>query len=228
MQAVFMAGGLGTRLRPITLDTPKPMIRVNGRPFLEHQISFLKKQGIKEFLLCVGYLHEKVVEHFGDGRGLGVGIQYSVEDKPLGTGGALKNAENKIEQVFMVLNADTYLPIDYPKLVGFYRKKKKKAVMVLYDNHEKLMVNNARLGGDGLVQAYNKESSEGMTHVDAGTYLFNKRVLSLIPAGREVSLETEVLPKLIEGKELAGYVTGQRFYDMGTPERLRETEEVLR
>lgn len=228
MQAVIIAGGLGTRLRPVTLQTPKPMVEVNGRPFIEHQILLLKRNGVKDFILCVGYLAERFVEHFGDGKKLGVNIDYSIEEEPLGTGGALKNAEDKIEDDFLSVNGDTYLPIDYRRLVGFYRKRKRKGVVVLYDNRKKIAENNISLGVDGLVSGYNKNSGAGMNYVDAGVCVFNKSVLSLIPAGRKVSLELEIFPRLIGQRELVGYVTGRRFYDMGTPDRLREIEEILK
>jgi mannose-1-phosphate guanylyltransferase len=228
MQAVVMAGGLGTRLRPVTLKIPKPMVLVNGRPFIEHQILLLKKNGIRDFLLCVGYLADRFVEHFGDGKKLGVNVRYSVECEPLGTGGALKNAEKMLEEDFLYVNGDTYLPIDYKKLVEFYMEKKKKGVIVLYDNRVKIAENNISLGGDGLVAGYSKKSAAGMDYVDAGVCLFNRSVLSLIPEGNAVSLEMETFPRLIEQKQLAGFVTSQWFYDMGTPERLREIEGVLR
>lgn len=228
MQAVVMAGGLGIRLRPVTLQVPKPMVCVNGRPFLEHQILLLKRNGVSVFLLCVGYLAEKFVEHFGDGKKLGVNIGYSVEKKPLGTGGALKNVEKKIDENFLLINGDTYLPINYRKLVEFYRDRERKGVVVLYDNRERIAENNISLGDNELISGYDKNSSTGMNYVDAGVCVFNKSVLSLIPRGRRVSLEMEIFPRLIEQKELVGYVTGQRFYDMGTPERLREIEKILR
>lgn len=228
MQAVVMAGGLGTRLLPVTLKIPKPMVLVNGKPFVEHQILLLKKNGVRDFVLCVGYLAEKFVEYFGDGGRLGVKIRYSVESEPLGTGGALKNAENMLEDFFLYVNGDTYLPLDYRKLVGFYLEKKKKGVIVLYDNRVKIAENNISLGGDGLVVGYSKKSAAGMDYVDAGVCVFNKSILSLIPENRVVSLEMETFQKLIAQKELAGFVSGQRFYDMGTPERLREIEGVLR
>lgn len=228
MQAVIIAGGLGTRLRPITIEIPKPMVRINGRPFLEYQLKLLKRYGITDILLCVGYLAEHFSGYFKDGKKLGVNIQYSIEEEPLGTGGALKNAEKKIEKDFIALNGDTYLPIDYKKLIESYKAKKKKGVVVLYDNHEKIAENNISLGEDNLVTAYDKNSSIGMNYLDAGVGVFNKSILSLIPKKRKVSLEVEIFPKLIKRKELAGYATSQRFYDIGTPERLKKIEEILR
>lgn len=228
MQAVIMGGGLGTRLRPLTFEIPKSMVPVNGKPFLEHQVNHLKESGIKKFLFCIGYLGEQIEEYFGDGERFGVSIQYSVEDKPLGTGGALKNAEDKLEEDFVLVNGDTYNPIDIKEVVEFYNTKEKKGLVVLYDNHEKIVENNISLGEDGLITAYDKESSAGMTHVDAGVYVFNKSVLSLIPKDKKVSLETEIFQQLIRQKELVGYATGHRFYDIGTLKRFKKIEEVLR
>jgi len=226
MQVVILAGGLGTRLRPLTFEIAKSMAPVNGRPFLEHQIKYLKQQGMKKILLCVGYLSEQVVEYFNDGKKFGVEIQYSVEREPLGTGGALKNAEGKIGEEFILVNGDTYLPLDYKRLLDFW-KQKKKNVIVAYNNAEKIVGNNMFVKG-GKVLAYSKNSSIGMNSVDAGVYVFNRDVLSFIPKNKKVSLETEIFSKLIEQKQLAGYVTSQRFYDMGTPERLKKMEEILK
>lgn len=228
MQSVIVAGGLGTRLRPITYEVPKSMVRVNGKPFLEHQIQRLESGGIKTLLLCIGYLGEQIREYFGDGSRFGVNIKYSVEEKPLGTGGALKNAEKELEKEFILLNGDTVTQVDYKKLMEIHKSSGKTGLVLLYDNSERIAANNISLGKDGLVTAYSKKSSIGMTHVDAGVYVFNKKVLSLIPKNRKVSLEAEIFPKLIKQKELLGCKTKQRFYDMGTPERLKKMEEILR
>src|SRR3989338_4163835 len=113
MQAVVLCGGLGTRLRPLTEKVPKPMVELNGKPFLEHLVLFLKKQGFSEFLFLSSYHHEKIESHFGNGKKFGVNIAYSVEEKLLGTGGALLNAEQKLGEEFLLVNGDTFLPINF-------------------------------------------------------------------------------------------------------------------
>ena len=120
-QAVLLVGGLGTRLRPITESVPKPMVEVEGKPFLEYKIESLKKYGIKKFILCVGYLGHLVEEYFGDGKRFGVDIAYSYErDELLGTAGAVKNAENLVSGDFIVSNGDTFLDIDFQCLIVVY------------------------------------------------------------------------------------------------------------
>ncbi|MDD5111131.1 MAG: sugar phosphate nucleotidyltransferase [Candidatus Altiarchaeota archaeon] len=228
MQTVIIAGGLGTRLRPLTFEVPKPMVLINSRPFVEHLVLMLKKQGMKDFVFCVGYLSEQFVSHFGDGRRFGVSIRYSVEDEPLGTGGALRKAKRWLDDSFITVYGDTYVPIDYRRLAAYHSKKGRMGTATIYDNSKHIAVNNMRLGKDGLIAAYDKKNPEGMEGLDAGVCVFNKSVLKFIPEGRKVSLEMEVFPQLIARHELAGFKTSKRFYDMGTPERLRETREKLK
>ena len=124
MQAIILAGGLGTRLKTLVNDRPKAMAHVNDKPFLEYQIDFLKKNNIDQIILCVGYLREKIQEYFGDGRKWDITINYAVEKKLLGTAGALKNAEKYINSSFFVLNGDSFLDIDLPGMASFHHRKK--------------------------------------------------------------------------------------------------------
>ncbi|MCJ7509172.1 MAG: sugar phosphate nucleotidyltransferase, partial [candidate division Zixibacteria bacterium] len=116
MQALILCGGLGKRLRPLTRKIPKSMLPVAGKPFLEYLIKLLKQNGIKEIILCTGYLHNKLKDYFGDGEKFGVNIQYSREHFPLGTGGAIKNAEKLIKSRFFVLNGDSYINLNLKSL----------------------------------------------------------------------------------------------------------------
>ncbi|MGH9910375.1 MAG: sugar phosphate nucleotidyltransferase, partial [Nitrososphaerales archaeon] len=120
LQAVILVGGLGTRLRDIVKDRPKPLALINGRPFLEYQIAFLKKYNIRDIVLCIGYQGEKIEEYFSDGIRHGVSIRYSREKELLGTGGAIKNARNLLEKRFFVLNGDTLFLIDLYKMLNFH------------------------------------------------------------------------------------------------------------
>ena len=126
MIALILAGGIGERLRPITNNIPKPMVPVNGKSFLQYHIEELKRAGIKDIVLCTGYLSNKIQEYFGDGSKFDVKIKYSIEKKPLGTAGAIKNAEKYVNNTFLVLNGDSYLKIDYNKLINFHKSKKAK------------------------------------------------------------------------------------------------------
>jgi NDP-sugar pyrophosphorylase family protein len=227
-QAVILAGGKGTRLRPLTENIPKPMIDINGKPFLEYQILLLKKYGINDIILSVGYMKEKILGHFGDGSKLGVNITYSKEDKAMGTGGALKLAENKVDDEFFVVYGDSYLDLDYSDVMKFFKNKNKLALVVVYDNKENTDVkNNIVLDKEDNVAEYNKDSDKG-NFVDAGVLILKKEVLKMIEKDKEISLEKEIFPKLIRDKELIAYKSDKRFYDMGTEERLGEVRLILR
>jgi len=230
MQAVILCGGKGIRLRPLTDKTPKPMLMINGKPFLEHQILYLKSQGITDFVLCAGHLWEQIRGYFGDGSKLGVKIGYSIEKKLLGTGGALKLAEKYLDGTFFVIYGDSFLPINYREAYDKARKTNKICVLVVYDNEEDTSVkNNIALDENGLVVKYDKISfDENMKFVDAGVMVTNKKILELIPPNQRVSLENELFARFINIQELASIKTKQRFYDIGTPERLREIEKILK
>lgn len=231
MQAVILAGGLGTRLRPVTEQIPKVLVTVGGKPFLRHLLELLKSQGIADIVLCIGYLGERVRASFGDGKSLGMMIRYSEEKEGLlGTGGALKQARDLLEDHFLVLNGDTYLPIDYNRLEKVFLRRGEKALMVVYDNSEDTGVkNNLELAGDTMVIRYDKESRDsGLKYVEAGALILKREALDLIEDRYPVSLEGGLYPALMAQQELAAYNAGQRFYDIGTPERIRVFEEFLR
>jgi len=243
MQAVILAGGAGTRLRPLTLATPKPMIDINGKPFLLYVIEELKKHRINDFVLCIGYLAERFKEYFGDGKKFGVNIAYSVEKDFFGTAGALKLAEGLLADDFFVLNGDTYLKANYADIHKAFRKEGKMGLMAVYDNREKIAEANTAIDEKGMVSAYGKreqlkkgdqviaisvEKSGQYKYVDAGVYVFKKGLINMIDKGKFVSLEADIYPKLIKMKELKAYVTSQRYYDLGTPERLELIRKVLK
>jgi len=232
MQTAILAGGLGVRLRPLTLEIPKPMAPVAGKPYLEHQIRLLEEQGIEDVVILAGYLGERIESHFGDGSGFGVTIQYSFEESPLGTGGALLRAEPLLAEEFLVIYGDSYLPIDYASVLRRLSVSAAGGALVVYDNRhgDTSVRNNIALGGEGLVERYAKNDPEaaGLTHVDAGVAALRKSSLRLLPeAERRPSLESELYTRLIERRQLLAYETRQRFYDIGTPERLKLIEGFL-
>ena len=228
MQAVVLAGGKGTRLRPLTYQIPKSMIPIHHRPFLEHLLELIKPFGINRVLLLTGYLGEQIEKHFGDGSKFGLKIEYSYEQTLLGTGGALKNARDKLAEEFLLLNGDTLLPIDYRGLIESFHRYNKIGTVAVFSDPKRIIANNIAVGQSNLVIDYNKKDSVGMTHVDAGVMVFKKNVLDMIPEARVCSLEKEVFHKLIGMKQLSVLPINQRFYDMGSLEGLRLLEEVLR
>jgi NDP-sugar pyrophosphorylase family protein len=226
LEAVILAGGPGTRLRPLTNTVPKPMVQVAGRPYLEHQIDWLRRLAIVDIVLLVGYLAEKIEEHFGDGRAFGVSIRYSRETQPAGTGGALKLALPLLGDSFLVLNGDSYLPIDYRPVAECLERSSAEAVIVAYDNAfgNTGVRHNLELGDGGLVTRYDKSGAAPVTHVDAGVLALRRRALSEADV---VSLENDLFPRLIARRELLAFPVRQRFYDMGTLAGLAMLEAFL-
>lgn len=228
MQVVILAGGEGLRLRPITNDTPKPMVLIYGKPFLQYQLELLKLYGLRDVVLLVGYLGDRIEEYFGNGAKFGLRITYSYEKNLLGTAGALRNAEDKLANEFIFLNGDTYLSIDYNELIKYFHQCNKLGMLTVYSNHERTMPNNITIDNSNLVVDYNKKDSSGMTHIDAGAMVFKKEILNLIPKNMIYSLEGNVFSELIVMKQLATFPIEQKFYDIGSPEGLRALEAILR
>ena len=242
-QAVILAGGLGTRMRPLTEKIPKPMIAIGDEPFLQRQFELLASFGLRRVLLLVAYLGEQIERHFGDGAKLGLRLAYSHEPAPLGTGGALKNAETQLDEEFVVLNGDTYLAIDYAALIHAFRESRTAArtdaratartdaMIVAYDNSVGALPapvpSNLVVASDGRVTAYRKRDSHGLTHVDAGVVVLRREVLADIPSGKSCSLEEEIYPRLIAEGRMRAWVTREPFYDIGSPQGLAALTEKL-
>lgn len=230
MQAVILAGGLGTRLKPVTQQVPKVMVPVNGKPFLLHLLELLKSQGINDFILCIGYKGEQIKDFFGNGNRFKLRICYSEEkEELLGTGGALKQAQGLLDRRFFVINGDTYLPISYGDIKSYFTRCGKKALMVVYDNKEDTGVkNNVELDGNLMVTRHQKEKPDpSLRYVEAGVLVLSQEALDFIEEVHSVSLEAGLYPILIKQRELAAYITKQRFYDIGTPEQLETFGEYL-
>ncbi len=227
MQVVILAGGLGTRLRPLTYKIPKAMVSIKGKPFLEYILELLKNNNLKNIIICAGYLGEKIKDYFQNGEKIGMRILYSFEKELLGTGGALKNAENLLENEFLVLNGDTFLDINYQDLITDFHNQNKLGMIVVFKNQPKIVQNNITLNDKKEVINYDKKNEGEATCVDAGVQVFKKDILEMIQPGKVVSLEEEVWPILIQRKQLTAYLTNQRFYDIGTFEQLREINQII-
>jgi len=229
MQAVILAGGLGTRLGPLTERIPKVMVQVMDKPFLLYLLELLKRGGISNIVLCVGYRGSQVRDFFADGEGLEIRITYSEEKgELLGTGGALKQAQGLLQDDFFVINGDTYIPLEYGEVHKAFIKRAKKALMVVYRGDMGIR-NNVRLDDRLMVIEHDKNSlSPDLKYIDAGVLVLKREVLDLIPDGCSISLEKGLYPPLMQKRELAAYITEERFYDMGTPDGLKLFEEFLR
>ncbi|MCL5291370.1 MAG: nucleotidyltransferase family protein [Actinobacteria bacterium] len=219
MQVAILAGGLGTRLREAVKDLPKSMAPIDSRPFLECQLAYLKGKGFTEILLLVGYLADVIVDHFGDGSSLGLKISYSREEDQLGTGGALKNAEELLDSSFLVLNGDTFFDVDYNELIRFHREKDALITIALVSVADSSRYGAVGLDEDGRILAFAEKAGDGPGLVNGGVYVVDKRVLAHIQKDRRVSLEKEVIPRLLgEGERVFGLVMPGCFIDIGTPE----------
>lgn len=225
MQAVILAGGLGTRLRPITERIPKPMVEVGGRPFLEYIIRHLQKYDFRKLLVLLSYLGEHIQEHFGDGSRFGVDIEYSWEPSPLGTAGAIRNAEDLLDAEFMVIYGDSFLPIDYRRVQDCFQKANSLGLVVAYDNKlgDTGVQNNVALDADGYVVRYEKGTeNRELKYVEAGVLCFRREVFGALPSETAISLEQQIYPQLISQRQLRAFITRQKFFDIGTHDRLEE------
>jgi NDP-sugar pyrophosphorylase family protein len=231
MQVVILAGGLGTRLWPLTREVPKPMVPVAGVPYLEHQLRLLVRQGLQDVVILTAYLGEQIEEYFGDGRQLGLSIRYSREPEPLGTGGALREARHLLADLFLVLYGDSYLPIHYAAVGRHLAASDAMGVLVVYydPGAEAGVPGNVALNENGLVTRYDKAAAEDLElkYIEAGVLALRRSVVALIPPEGKVSLEQRVFPSLIDRGALLGLPTQQRFYDIGTAERLKAIEGLL-
>jgi NDP-sugar pyrophosphorylase family protein len=228
MQAVIMAGGMGTRLGRLTARLPKSLVNIHGRPFLEYQIDLLRKNGIRKVLLCIGHLGEQIKERFGTGRDLGVTIRYSEEGEDLlGTGGALKKAEPLLEERFLLLWGDSYLLLDYRKIWNAFLKAHRLGLMVVYKNSNDRIPSNVAVRDD-RVALYNKwKTHSDMLYIDNGLSAWRKDILGMIPSGKPFEIE-RLFQRLSERGEVAAYETEQRFYEVGSISGLGELKRILR
>jgi len=227
MQVAILAGGLATRLRPLTVKIPKSLLQIQNKPFLEYQLDFLKRGGVKDIVLCVGYLGEQIKRHFGNGKEFGVNISYSHEDKNLlGTAGALKNAQNLLQDTFFTMYGDSYLFLDFSAIMSYFKSQDKLALMTVYKNHDRYDKSNTVIAGN-LVKYYSKkEKSEGMVYIEYGANIFKKEILEFIPEGQPYTLEA-LFPRLIEQEQLLAYEVHKRFYQIGSPEGLEEFKRYV-
>jgi NDP-sugar pyrophosphorylase family protein len=232
LQAVVLVGGEGTRLRPLTYGTPKPMVPIFDVPFLERTLSRLKHAGIEEAILAAGYLPAAIRDHFGNGTRLGMHLTYVIEEEPLGTAGALKNVERYIDGPFFVLNGDVLTSLDLRAMLAYHREKGGLGVLHLIRVDDPSAFGCVVHDRSGRVTAFVEKPPRGEAPTDeinAGTYLLEPAVLDLIPAGRIVSIERETFPAVIAGsKPLYAHTTTDYWIDLGRPEHyLQAHRDIL-
>lgn len=229
MEAILLAGGLGTRLRSVVSDRPKPMALIEGRPFLEYVVHELTRRGADHIIFAVGYKGSMVEEHFGDGSAFGVKVSYAYEETLLGTAGAIKNAGQLAREEFVyALNADTFYQIDYSRLADLQRERGLDMALVLRDVPDVSRYGEAVLT-DGRLTRFNEKSKESRPGtINGGVYLIRRSLLAGIPEGK-VSLENEMIPRwMAEGKRLGGFVNDGYFIDIGIPEAYFQFQEDVK
>ena len=222
----ILAGGLATRLRPITEKIPKSLVPVAGRPFLAHQLEMLHARGLRRVVLCIGHLGEMIQDEFGN-EAYGIKLDYSFDGKKLlGTGGAIKRALPMLGEEFFILYGDSYLPIQYAPVAEFFHRSGKPGLMTVYRNEGLYDVSNVVFTA-GEIKVYDKKLRlPEMHHIDYGLSLFKSSVFKSYPADEKFDL-ADVMGKLVRKKQLAGYEVTERFFEMGSPAGLAELESLL-
>ena len=227
MQLVVLAGGIGTRLFPLTKNIPKSLILVNESPFVVHQLRLFKKNNISDIVFCLGKFSEMIIDFLGDGSKFGVNLKFSIEssDNTLGTLGALKNAENLLDKDFLLVYGDSYLDIDYGVVYEKFLNCSKLGLMtVLKNNHEYVPSNVDIL--DDLIKRYDKVHGKSLQYVDFGLSAFKKDVLDFFPSNKKLDL-SQLYNRLISSKQLAAYVIQKRIFEIGSYQGIKDLEKYL-
>lgn len=227
LPAVILAGGLGTRLGALTAETPKPLVDVKGRPFLDWLLTWLSRSGVRDVVVLAGHLGAQVAAFVGDGAPWTMRARVEIEPAPLGTGGALRSAQPLLPDKFLLVYGDSYLPIDYAGLSRAFAAADADAMMVVYRDRDGATGVAANVTLDAnRVAVYAKGGDRPQTHIDAGVVALRRGVLADLPPGAS-SLERDLYPALAAAGRLRAFETTQRFYDIGTPARLEALVRTL-
>lgn len=216
MQIVILAGGLGTRLKPITNSTPKSMVLILGKPFIQYQIELLKKNGLHNIVMCIGYNSDQIEQFLGNGKKFDIDIVYSKEGPELmGTAGALKNAEHLLGEEFFLMNGDSYLPIDFSQPYKPFKMSSKLALMTVYKNEDRYDRSNVVVEGQRVVKYDRSKRWPRMIYIDYGLRVFKKEVLKYVPRDTRYQLD-QLYHRLIDMNQLMAYEFNKRFYEIGS------------
>ncbi len=243
MKGIIIAGGAGTRLRPLTYTRPKPLIPVVNRPFLEYQVALLKRHGISEIIFCTNYMADKIADHFGDGSRFGVTMRYAIEEQPLGTAGAIKNAQSIAgRSTVVVLNGDVLTDFDISSVVRFHQEKNALVTLTLKEVPSPSPYGVIITDEEGRVREFREPSEAtkkmlaanpnvertGVDYINAGIYVMEPPALDAIPTGRPVSVERETYPRFLEeGRPIYAVVRDGYWLDIGRPEQYREATRAI-
>jgi len=227
LPVAILAGGLATRLRPVTDTVPKALVDINGEPFLAHQLRLLSRSGIGRAILCIGYRGEQVQDFAGDGRAFGLQVEYSLDGpKLLGTAGAIRRALPLLGENFFVVYGDSYLPCDYAAVERSFLASGKAGLMTVHANEGRWDSSNVEFA-DGRVVAYDKTNrTPAMRHIDYGLGAFRLEAFDAVPDDRPTDL-AGLYQDLLRQGELAAFEVPTRFYEIGSQEGIRELAELL-
>lgn len=228
LPVAILAGGLATRLRPITETIPKSLVEVAGRPFIFHQLDWLRGEGVRKAVLCVGHMGERIVEAVGNGTAFGLAVEYSFDgDRLLGTGGALKRALPFLGDAFFVLYGDSLLRCDFAAVQAAFERSGNPALMTVLRNEGRWDASNV-IFEDGVLRRYDKRNPDpAMRYIDYGLSVVSAAAIAGYPEGEAFDL-AEVFERLSARGALAGYEVSERFYEIGSRAGLQETDEYLR
>src|SRR6184192_4018603 len=226
MKAVVMAGGEGTRLRPLTSNQPKPMVPIVGKPCMEHIVELLRGHGMEDVIVTVAFLPQAIRSYFGDGESLGVNIEYSVEESPLGTAGSVRLASGKLDDTFVVISGDALTDVNLQKIVDFHRKKEAAVTIGLKSVENPLEFGIVVTDDEGRIERFLEKPSWGQVFSDTintGIYVLEPEVLRHVPSDRPYDFSKELFPLLLEmGRPLYGYVCEGYWQDIGNLDQYRQ------
>lgn len=227
-QAVILAGGRGTRMQPLTLTRPKPMVEFHGKPFLEYIVEMLREQGFDRILMLLGYLPDVITDHFGDGSRLGVAIDYDVTDADDLTAYRVQHASDRIDDTFLLLYCDNYWPMQFDRMWQAYLASGADGQVTIYSNSDKFSRDSVIVGPDGKVAVFDRSrKTPGLKGIEISYAILEKSaVLPLLPAHQEL-FEQAVYPALAAEGRLNAYWTEHRYYSVGSLDRLPVTEQFL-
>ena len=223
----ILSGGLATRLHPITKTLPKALIRISGQPFIFHQLKFLRKQGIRKVVICIGHLGEMIKSCVGDGSKFDLKVLYSTEEeKLLGTGGAIKKALSKLGENFFVLYGDTFLPINFNLVEKAYLSSDKLCMMTVLKNDGKWDQSNVLFKKNKLIEYNKRKPSIEMKYIDYGLSILSADVFKSY-SNKSIFDLSDLYESLSLQKKIEGYQVYERFYEIGTLNAIKETEKYL-
>jgi mannose-1-phosphate guanylyltransferase len=231
VKAILLVGGEGTRLRPLTYTIVKAMVPILNKPFIEYIFRYLSSHKIREIILAMGYKPDCITDYFGDASQLGTKLIYSVEIEPLGTAGAVKNAEQHIDSTFLVMNGDIFTDLNLTEMLHFHKNKNSKVTIALAPVDDPTRFGVVETDGNQRVTRFvEKPKPEQITSnmINAGVYIIEREILNRVPQGKRFMFERDVFPTLLsEGEPVFGYATDAYWIDTGTPEQYLQLNRDL-